>query len=85
MLKVDKTIKVDKKTHMLLNELVGEMRAEEKRPISINEALSRLLKAKKKKHSIMDFAGSWEMSDTEAARINMELKKAWAGWKPKSF
>jgi len=81
---VEKTIKVDENTYRMLNELVGEIRAEEKRPVSINEALSKVLKEKKKRN-IMDFAGSWEMSDSEEKRTKAGLKKAWSEWKPKSF
>ena len=84
MLKVEKTVKVDESTYRMLNELVGEIRAEEKRPVSINEALSKILK-EKKKTNIMDFAGSWKMSDKEEKRMNAGLKRAWVEWKPKSF
>ncbi len=81
---MEKTIKVDENTYKLINELVGELRSEEKRPVSMNEALSKMLK-EKKKHSIMDFAGSWEMSDKEAKKMRTGLKRAWSEWKPKSF
>ena len=81
---MDKTIKVDENTYRMLNELVGEIRSEKKRPVSINEALSKILK-EKKKHNIMDFAGSWKMSDKEEERMKSGLKKAWSEWKPKSF
>ena len=82
---MDKTIKVSATTYEMLNEIVGEMRSEEKRPVSMNEALSRILKEKKKKRNIMDFAGAWKMSDEEAKRIKRELRRSWATWKPKSF
>jgi len=72
---VDKTVKVDENTYRMLNELVGEIRSEEKRPVSINEALSRILKEKKKKKNIMDFAGSWDMSDKEAEKMKADLKR----------
>ena len=81
---MEKTIKVDERTYKLLNELAGEIRAEEKRPVSINEALLRVLK-EKKKHNIMDFAGSWKMSDKEREKMRAGLKKMWSEWKPKSF
>ncbi|MFA4819417.1 MAG: hypothetical protein WC613_00490 [Candidatus Aenigmatarchaeota archaeon] len=72
---MDKTVKVDENTYRMLNELVGEIRSEEKRPVSINEALSRILKEKKKKKNIMDFAGSWDMSDKEAEKMKADLKR----------
>ena len=81
---MEKTIKVDESTYRMLNELVGEIRAEEKRPVSINEALAKVLKEKKKRN-IMDFAGSWEMSSGEEKRMKKGLKKAWLEWKPRSF
>ena len=81
---MEKTIKVDESTYRMLNELVGEIRTEEKRPVSINQALSRILKEKKKRN-IMDFAGSWNMSDKEAEKMRTGLKKVWSEWKPKSF
>ena len=80
---MEKTIKVDENTYRMLNELVGEIRSEEKRPVSINEALAKVLKEKKKRN-IMDFAGSWGMSDSEEKRMKMGMKKAWSTWK-KSF
>jgi len=81
---VEKTIRVKEKTYRMLNELVGEIRAEEKTPVSMNEALSRLLKEKKRRN-VMDFAGSWKMSDKEAEKMKKRLKRAWSEWKPKSF
>ena len=71
---MEKTIKVDENTYELINELVGEIRAEEKRPVSINEALSRVLREKKKRN-IMDSAGTWDMSDKEAEEIKRDLKR----------
>jgi predicted CopG family antitoxin len=76
---VDKTIKVDEATYRMLNELVGKIRSEEKRPVSINEALSKILK-EKKKGNIMDFAGSWEMSDKEADEIKRDIKRHRRSW-----
>jgi hypothetical protein len=77
--KVEKTIKVDEYTYRMLNELVGEIRTEEKRPISINEALSKILKEKKKRN-IMDCAGSWEMNEKEADEIKRDIKRHRKSW-----
>lgn len=76
---MDKTIKVDENTYRMLNELVGEIRSEEKRPVSINEALAKILKEKKKRN-IMDFAGSWKMSDSEAGEIKRGIKRHRKSW-----
>ena len=84
---MEKTIKVDESTYRMINELVGEIRSEKKRPVSINEALAKILREKKagKKPNIMDFAGAWKMSDKEEEKMKKNLKRAWSGWKPKSF
>lgn len=84
MVQVEKTIKIDENTYKSLNKLVGELRIKEKRPVSMNKAISTLLE-EKKKHNIMDFAGSWDMSDEEAKKIKAELRKMWSTWKPKSL
>ena len=76
---MEKTIKVDENTYRMLNELVGEIRSEEKRPVSINEALAKILK-EKKKHNIMDFAGSWKMSEKEAEEIKRDIKRHRKSW-----
>ena len=73
-------IKVDENTYRMLNELVGEIRSEEKRPVSINEALAKVLKEKKRKRNIMDFAGSWDMSNKEAEEIKRDLKRHRGSW-----
>ncbi|MBI4163011.1 MAG: hypothetical protein HY513_04975 [Candidatus Aenigmarchaeota archaeon] len=86
MVKVEKTIKVDENTYKLINKYVGELRSEEKRPVSTNEALSKLLKEKKKKRDIMDFAGAWDMTNEEEKRWKEGLKRGWSSWKkPKPF
>ena len=77
---MDKTIKVDEETYRKINELVGSLREERGKPVSINEALSELLK-KGKTEDIMKFAGSWEMSDAEAKKMKIELKEMWKKWK----
>ena len=77
---MEKTIKVDENTYRMLNELVGEIRSEEKRPVSINEALAKVLKEKKRKRNIMDFAGSWDMSNKEAEEIKRDLKRHRGSW-----
>ncbi len=46
----------------------GELRTEMKRPVSMDEAIKRLLNFKKKKPS--RFAGGWEMDDKEAEELN---------------
>ena len=76
---MEKTIKVDENTYRMLNELVGEIRSEEKRPVSINEALARVLKEKKKRN-IMDFAGSWKMSEKKAEEIKRDIKRHRKSW-----
>ncbi len=79
MVKVSfKTIKIKDETYEGLNVFIGEMRKELKRPVSMDEALRRLLKTKKNRPS--QFAGGWKMEDKEALEIKRELKEAWKKW-----
>ncbi len=73
-----KTIKIKDETYEVLNVFIGELRKELKRPVSVDEALRRLLKNKKNKPS--QFAGGWKMDDKEASEIKRELKEAWKKW-----
>lgn len=77
---MDKTIKVSEETYKMINEIVGSLREGKGKPVSINEALSEVLK-KEKKRDIMDFAGSWEISDKEAKEMKKELRELWKSWK----
>ena len=76
-----KTIKIGEKGYMELNRYAGLLRAEENRPVSVNEALLKLL-TKNKEVDIMRFAGSWKITDKEAEKINSDLEKLWKTWKP---
>lgn len=77
---MEKTIKVDEDTYRMLNELAGEIRSEEKRHVSINEALLRILKERKKKINIINLAGSWDISDKEAEEIKNNIKRRRKSW-----
>ena len=73
------SIKISEENYKRLVSLTGELRIKLHKPISINEAINFLYKKKK----ISDLAGSWRMSDKEAAEFNMNLKKGWSKWKTK--
>ena len=71
-----KSIKVSEEAHRSLNALVGIMREKEKKPVSINTAILRVLpKSTVLKPS--DFAGSWKMSGVEAQNLMIETRKLW--------
>ncbi len=40
---------------------------------------------KKKKGSLLEFAGRWKMSDKEAEEFKKYIKKGWGKWKITSF
>ncbi|MDO8537375.1 MAG: antitoxin VapB family protein [archaeon] len=84
MNKAEKMIRVNGETYKMLNEFVGELRAEEKRPVSMNEALERLL-GKNKKRDIMEFAGTWKGDEKELREIKHKIKEVGKRWKPKQF
>lgn len=78
-----KTIKIGEESYKELNKYAGLIRAKENRPVSVNEALLKLL-AKNKEADIMRFAGSWKMSDKEFEKIEADLKKLWKMWRVES-
>jgi hypothetical protein len=49
--------------------------------VSIDEAISYLLKAPREENKISDLAGSWEMSDREAKQIERVVREGWSRWK----
>ena len=73
------TVKVSEKTYQELNVIAGELRARYGRPVSVDEAIEYATKRGKLRAS--DLAGSWSMSDEEAAKIAKELEGFWARWK----
>ena len=75
-----KTIKIGEKGYQELNKFAGELRAKENRPVSLNEALLRLLETHKKV-DIARFAGSWRMSDNEYEKLKADLERLWKTWK----
>ncbi|MBI4163302.1 MAG: hypothetical protein HY512_00450 [Candidatus Aenigmarchaeota archaeon] len=75
-----KTIKIGDKSYKELNRYAGLIRSKENRPVSVNEAILRLL-AKNKEADIMRFAGSWTMTDKEFEKIEDDLKGLWKTWK----
>lgn len=82
MEKVEKTIKVTEETYKKINALVGILREREKRPVSMNEAILKVLsEVKVAKPKLSDFAGSWKMSDKEAKKLKKEIRELWKSWK----
>ena len=73
------TVKVSERTYRELNEIAGKLRARYGRPVSVDEAIEYATKSRRLKAS--DLAGSWSMSDEEAAKIAKELEGFWARWK----
>jgi len=49
----------------------------EMKPISIGEAVRRLLKIRKRPSH---FAGGWRMDESEVEEIKTELRKDWKEW-----
>lgn len=76
-----KSIKISDETYAELFRIAGEIQAETKSPVSVDETLKRILKAKKPV-KISDLAGTLDLSDSEMAKINASLHKRWKAWKP---
>jgi len=56
--------------------LAGKLQTEQKRPVSVEDAIRYLMKRK-----ISDLAGSWDISDEEVREIKKTLRKGWKTWK----
>lgn len=76
-----KTVKISKETHAHLSEIAGELQIKLKRPVSLDEALRYLIRLKGKGVKITDLAGSWDVSDEEAAEMLASLAEAWKKWR----
>jgi predicted CopG family antitoxin len=73
-----KTIKIKDETYESLNIFVGELRKELKKPVSIDEAVRRLLNIRKKLPS--QYAGAWKMDEKEVKEIKQKLSESWKKW-----
>ncbi len=71
-----KSIKISEETYKKLVELAGKLHAEQKRPVSVEDAIRYLMKRK-----ISDLAGSWDISNEEVREIKKTLRKWWKTWK----
>lgn len=74
-----KTIKITDSSYSTLNKIAGELRAKEGRPVSIEEVINILIK--KSRFNPTDFAGGWDMDDSEVDSILKSLRDKWSAWK----
>ena len=72
-----KAIKISDHNYRWLCTIAGEIQAEEGRPVSIDEAITIVRKGGK----ITDLAGSWKMSDKEAANMIKDIRRGWKKWR----
>ncbi len=78
-----KTIKISSENYKWLAKLAAELQKEKEKPISLDEALTKIKMGRKRK-SILSFAGSWRISDEKAEELKKSIKKGWNSWKTKS-
>lgn len=77
---MDKTIKIKGEIYNRLNKYVGMLRIKERKPVSMNDAISDLLK-KEDKPSILSFAGAWShKNDDEIKKLKKEIRDVWKKW-----
>ncbi len=76
-----KSIKISDETYSELFRIAGEIQTETRYPISVDETLKRILRAKGPV-KISDLAGTWDVSDAEMAKMTSSLRKRWRAWKP---
>ncbi|HLD15269.1 MAG TPA: hypothetical protein VJB94_01690 [Candidatus Nanoarchaeia archaeon] len=72
-----KTVKISKQNYEWLCEIAGKVQIEEKRSISIDEAISKLRSSGK----LSDLAGAWDISDKQARKLLKDIRKGWRNWK----
>ncbi len=73
-----KAVKLSEENYMWLCEVAGAAQAEEKRMVSIDDAVTAVRKRLGGKLS--DLAGSWKMSDKEADELMRGLRRGWKKW-----
>lgn len=79
---MEKSIKVTEDTYRKINALVGFLREKEKKPVSMNDAISKVLsEIRLTKPKLSDFAGSWKMNDREAEKLKKDIRDLWKTWK----
>lgn len=76
-----KSVKVSVDTYRRLCQVAGQLQAELKRPISLEEAVRHLINHQGRGVKITDLAGSWDMTDKELKEIKSSLAEAWRRWK----
>lgn len=75
---ITKTVKLSENNYNWLCEVAGTAQAEEKRMVSIDDAVSKIRKRLTGKLS--DLGGSWKMSDKESDELMRELRRDWKRW-----
>jgi len=79
-----KVIKLSLDNYRWLSKLAADLQKEKERPVSLDEALTKVKEQKKMKVDILSAAGAWKMSDKEAEKLMKDIRKGWSAWKIKS-
>ncbi|MCX6648550.1 MAG: hypothetical protein NTV61_04080 [Candidatus Bathyarchaeota archaeon] len=78
---MDKTIRVDEETYSRLVEQAGRLQTLYRRSISLDEAVKYLLEGHASRESVVDLAGSWDVTDDELSEIRRGLEEGWEKWR----
>lgn len=76
-----KTIKISEENYEWLIRYSGDLQKEVGKPISVDKAFSAIRKDTQGKDTLLEFAGSWKMTDEEERKIFKTLKEGWKRWK----
>ncbi|MBI2144069.1 hypothetical protein HYU17_02865 [Candidatus Woesearchaeota archaeon] len=77
---VSKAVKVSEENYNWLCEIAGTAQAEEKRVVSIDEAITKVRK-RLSGGKLSDLAGAWKtMSEKEAKDFMRDLRAGWKKW-----
>ncbi len=72
-----KTVKISDEHYRALCGVAGDLQKELGKPISVDRALTSLIRRKK----LSELAGVWSMTDEEAKNMMHSLRKGWSDWK----
>ena len=78
---MDKTIRVDEETYSRLVEQAGRLQTKLRRSVSLDEAVRYLMETCAARGSVVDLAGSWEVTDEEFREIRDGLEEGWEKWR----
>ena len=76
-----KTIKISEENYRWLARFAAELQRKRGDPVSFDDAVKELKVRISARDAFLSVAGSWNMSDAEAAAFEKENRTLWKTWK----